>query len=201
MDAAHDLSGLLEIDEPPDAPTAWLEAGSDGASRLHLSGRLPLAWAGRLALGLSRERVTILRGYACRAKREGWNAYFDVRGLEGAPALHSIDFRALATREGPSAVAGSIALERYTLVPMIGGSLQLWVHGRDRLGFLGSLLERLAGLSLFPEEMYIETHGRIAEDRFHIRSAGGRRVSDEARRNLEALLGFWLRPAPPLRLS
>jgi hypothetical protein len=201
MDAACGLRMPMDMDELPGAPTARLEATRDGASRLHLGGRLPPDWAGRLALGLSREQVTILRGYACRASRGGWSAYFDLRGLDGALALQSIDFCALATLGEPGAVPVAIDLERYTLVPMIGGGLQLWVYGRDRLGFLGSLLERFAGLSLFPEEMHVETHGRVAADRFHIRAAGGRPVSDEARRALDALLGFWLRASTPWRLS
>jgi hypothetical protein len=184
-----------------DAPVIWLEAGPDGCARLHLSGRLSPGWAGRLALGLARAQVTILRGYACRAGREGWDAYFDLRGLEGAPDLRSIDFGALAAHGEPGAVPLAIDLERYAIVPMIGGGVQLWVYGRDRLGFLGSLLERLTGLLLFPEEMHVETRGRLVEDRFHIRAAAGRPVSAESLRALETLLRLWVRPTAERRIA
>jgi len=181
--------------------TVRLEAGPDGCSRLHLEGRLSPGWAGRLALGLSRAQVAILRGYACRANREGWSAYFDLRGLEGAPNLRTIDYRGLALHGEPGAVPLAIALEKYTLVPMIGGGVQLWVYGRDRLGFLGSLLERLAGLLLLPEEMHIETRGRVVEDRFHLRAAAGRPVSPESLRSLETLLRLWVRPTVERRIA
>jgi hypothetical protein len=128
--------------------------------------------------------------------RGGWSAYFDLHRLKGAPALDAIDYCALAAQDDPQATRAAIDLERFTLIPMLGGGLQLEVRGRDCVGFLGSLLDRLAALSLFPEEMQIETIGHVAEDRFQLRGAGGRAVSEETRRALEGLLTFWRRPPP-----
>ena len=180
--------------------SVWLEHVSEDVSRLRLSGTLPSRWAGALALGLSREQVTILRGCACRVSPRGWTAFFDLHGLEGKAALQAIDFRTLATRWSAHATPAPIELESYTLTPMPGGWLQLGVRGRDCVGFLGNLLDRLEGLSLFPEEMQIQTHGRVAEDRFQIRGAAGRPVSDDAREDLRALLDLWVRdPRPPRR--
>ena len=62
---------------------------------------------------------------------------------------------------------------------------------RDR----GSLLHRLAFLSLFPEEMSIETHGGEATDRFRLRSLAGREPSPETVRALNLMLGALARQA------
>jgi hypothetical protein len=158
---------------------------------------LPAGWAGRLALGLSLEQITILRGCACRGRAGSWNAYFDLHALSGASALLSVDYRALALDGKPNAAPVAIELESYSLVPTIGGWLQLGVRGRDCVGFLGNLLDRLAALALFPEEMSIETDARGAEDRFQICAPQGQPVSLETRRSLETLLDLWVRPAPP----
>jgi len=175
-------------------PRARIETTAGSASRLFISGKFPIGWAGMLALGLSREQISIVRGCACRVNPGGWSAYFDLQGLKGAPSLDAVDYCALAMRGGIHTVPIAIQLEGYHLIPMLGGGIQLAVRGLDRVGFLASLLGRLAGLSLFPEEMQIETRGHVAEDRFQLRAADGRAVSAETRRAIETLLALWRLP-------
>lgn len=202
MDLAHD--GLTEAGSKPGAaaeagePWAHLEAAPEGASRLRLGGRFLQGWVGSLALGLSRSHVTVVRGCACCMSRGKWTAFFDIRALTGAPDLRSIDYPALAGRPQESAAPVPIRLEKIALGPVIGGALQLGVRGDDCVGFLGSLLDRMARLSLFPEELHVETHAAVAEDRFRVRTLTGAAPSEDLRRALESVLASCLRPpAPP----
>jgi UTP:GlnB (protein PII) uridylyltransferase len=74
------------------------------------------------------------------------------------------------------------------------GALLLEVKGLDRIGFLGSLLDRLAGLALFPEDMTIETQDEMALDRFALKALGGHSPSAEAHQALLTLLEDLRRP-------
>ena len=74
--------------------------------------------------------------------------------------------------------------------PESGPYVFLEVRGPDRVGFLGSLLERLRDIGLFPEQMSVETWAGQARDTFYLRSArpGARPRSEDAARELAALL-------------
>jgi len=176
------------------APWARLETAPEGAARLRLGGRFLPGWAGGLALGLSRLHVTILRGCACCMSRGRWTAFFDIRALTGAPGLSSIDYPALASQPQAQTAPVPIRLEKFALGPVIAGALQLGVRGEDCVGFLGGLLDRLARLSLFPEELHVETHASVAEDRFRIRTLTGGAPPEGLRCALESLLTSCLRP-------
>ena len=190
----HTVRGPSAAATDLQAPTVRLEETSGLISRVLLTGSFPAGWAGRLALGLSLEQVTILRGCACRAHGGGWSAYFDLHALAGAPALRSNDYCALALHGNPDAAPVAIELESYSLVPTIGGWLQLGVRGHNCVGFLGNLLDHLAGPALSAEEMSIETDVRGAEGRFHVCAPQRQAVSLETRRSLETLLDLWVRP-------
>ncbi len=185
------------VSETGDAPWARLEVLPGGGRRVRLGGRLERGWTGRLALGLSRLEVTIRRGYACYVSGGRCSAFFDIQALAGAPVLESIDFVALATEPGEPAVSAPVQLERYDLGPTIGGALQLSIQGRDCVGFLGSLLGHLAGLSLYPDELHVETYASVAKDRFRLRAEDGLTPTEELRRALDRRLAGWLVPAVP----
>jgi hypothetical protein len=126
--------------------------------------------------------------------RGRWTAFFDVQPLTGAPPLESIDYPALALARPPEASAASacIRLERYVLGPVVAGALQLGIRGRDCVGFLGGLLDRVATLSLFPEELHVETYADVAQDRFRILGPNGGPPSEDARQSLDRLLASLL---------
>ena len=85
---------------------------------------------------------------------------------------------------------GPVALTQFALdgSPDLGSVLYLEVRGRDRLGFLGSLLRTLARLALSPREMMISTREGEALDRFFLQTVGGQVPPDEARRALARTL-------------
>jgi hypothetical protein len=118
--------------------------------------------------------LSILRGFAERMAEGRWVADLEL-GPATSPALETLDYLALATRRPPDHAPTPIVLDRFYIdgSPDAGGSLFLEVHGRDRVGFLASLLERLASVSLFPEEMTIETRSRQVLDTFLLRGPAG----------------------------
>jgi hypothetical protein len=160
-----------------------------GTFRVWLEGSFPTGWAGSLSLGLTRARISILSGIARRSAPRHWTGAFVVRPEAGAADPERVPYLDLLRRHPPLGTAVPIVLDRFAVeADGAGGALLLEVHGRDRTGFLGSLLDRLAGLALFPEDMTIETEGDIAHDRFALKSLGGGHPSVQAKEALLRLL-------------
>ena len=99
-----------------------------------------------------------------------------------------MDYLALAHQQYPLGTAAPIEIESFAIEDdEKTGALLLEVKGADRIGFLGSLLDRLAGLALFPEDMTIETQDGLALDRFALKALGGHTPSAEAHQALVTL--------------
>jgi len=173
-----------------DGPTgAELRPWARGMSVVRLWGRFPPGWAGALSLGLAHEGVGIVRGFARQVGIGRWVAELQVQPAAAATELSRLDFLGLAQApHGREIVPLRLRSWYVDSSPETGGALYLEVRGEDRLGFLGSLLARLAALSLFPAEMMIETQDGLALDRFALRGVGGRLPSDDARQALVAML-------------
>jgi hypothetical protein len=156
---------------------------------LRLWGPLPSGWSGHLTLGLARAAIGIERGHARRSEGS-WEAEFHMRparrNRETPTDPATIDYARLLARRAPVTPV-AIELTDYRIHPLLG-TIALEVEGVDSMGFLGSLLGRLAFLSLFPEEMNIETKGTLVTDSFRLRSFAGRPPSPEAPRALERTL-------------
>jgi len=173
------------LDEP------GFEVRRDGARfQLKLWGRLRPGWSGSLAEGLSQGRVSIVSGFARKLGAMRWLAELELEARPGASDPLGLDYLELANRPLPSGWRTTIALDRYTLErsPKHGGSLYLELEGRDAVGFLGALLMRFAFLSLFPEEMRVETREGRAHDRFWLTGIGRSAPTEDARASLDAML-------------
>jgi hypothetical protein len=154
-------------------PAARGEALDGRTARVELEGDLPLGWLGNLASGLARRGVSIVRGAAERSGT-GWRSTFEVISDEaetGHPK--DIDFVSLAQEEAPESSA-PVVLESFVLnVPRRSSAIELTVRGRDRRGFLGALLARLALLGLYPERISVETVHGAATDTLYLQGLGG----------------------------
>lgn len=157
-----------------------------GPLELKLWGRFPPGWTGALSGGLSRKRIGIIRGHA-RKVQTSWSAMFELDASRCATNPDGIDFLAMALDDRDEGPATAISLDEFTLVES-AGALQLEVRAADQLGFLAALLNRLAFLFLFPEEMRIETVDDRAVDRFRLKGIGGTPPSSTARAALERKL-------------
>lgn len=185
-----------------DAPTAGFQetgftiepmAGKAGSYQLELFGFLSPGWSGRLAAGLSGQRVGIVRGSAEKINASSWRSRFELKTAPFAGNPQGLDFLRLANTE-PDHQAARIELLAFTMEPAArhGGSLFIEVKGVDRLGFLGDLLDYFSMRCLFPVKMSIDTLGDTAIDRFWLRGVGGSvpsdAITDSIRNNLEQLL-------------
>ena len=152
-----------------------------GSTLVRLWGGFPTGWAGALCLGLSESGVAVVRGFARRTALRRWEAEFQLLPPMRKRPLEDVDFLALAAGLERSAAPVAVTLDRFVVERDPGtGSLLVDLEGRDRIGFLGSLLDRFAALSLFPDEMSIETRHGVAADRFSLRAHGGRSPSEQA---------------------
>jgi hypothetical protein len=174
------------------APRARTQARGGGIYTLRIEGAFPDGWCGRLCLGLSRESLSVVRGFARRIDGEGWVAEFQLLSQDGRSDPRTLDALAFAGQPAEEGPPLPITLDSYFVdgSPESGPYVFLEVRGPDRVGFLGSLLERLRGIGLFPEQMSVETWAGQARDTFYLRPArpGARRRSEDAARELEALL-------------
>ena len=143
--------------------------------------------------GLSAAEISVVRGFARRSAPRLWLAELTIepRGLVLPLAL---DFVALASARAVE--GGPVVLFDYAISRSPSGALLLQVTGADRVGFLSSLLHALAGLTLFPEEMSVETRDGLAQDGLLLRGIGGGAPSAGAHQALELLLKRG-REAPP----
>jgi hypothetical protein len=157
-----------------------------GLHSLRFWGALPATWAAHLSLGLARDGVGIARGEARR--RDGrWEGELHLRATPGGPPPEGLDYVRMLSRRGPAPALVAIEPVEHRVRPLLG-TLALEVSGRDCLGFLGGLLARLAVLSLFPEEMRLETYEGRAVDHFRLKALGSRTPSLDAARALDRLL-------------
>ena len=165
-----------------------------GEYTLELRGRLPPSWSGQLFLGLSRLGMSISRGFAKRSM-DGWVAEIDFVIGSGSADPATVDYRAPATARSARGAAVPITLRSYSLRgPTSDGAVHLRVDGTDQLGFLGSLLQHLAFLSLFPVQVTIDTRGDRVSDAFLLKSTGGRAPSEKACAALRRLLDGLIEP-------
>jgi hypothetical protein len=176
-------------DPEPPSERALIARGKGGTFRVELEGAFPTGWIGSLSLGVTRANLSIVSGVARRTAPRRWTAAIVVEPQSGGGHPESIDYLALAHQKHPLGAAVPIALESFAVeADERTGALLLEVKGPDRIGFLGSLLDRLAGLALFPEDMTIETQNDWALDRFALKAVGDHAPSPEAHQALLALL-------------
>jgi len=163
--------------------------GRGGSFRVELEGAFPTGWVGSLSLGLTRVSIGIVSGVARRTAPRRWTAAIVVRPQSGGGHPERIDYLALAHQRHPLGTAVPIDIKSFAVeVDDRTEALLLEVTAPDRIGFLGSLLDRLAGLALFPEDMTIDTQDGLALDRFALKAVGGHSPSPEAHQALVTLL-------------
>ena len=167
--------------------TSW----AGGMQAVKLSGELPPGWCANLTSALSRRNISIVRGFAKRIVDQRWIAEFQVQpAAESGTGLSDTDYLTLAWSPPSPAPPADVALDSYYVdgSPEAGQYLFLEVHGLDRIGFLASLLDRLATQLLLPEQISLETWEGRALDCFHLKAAEGGPPRPETARALAAML-------------
>jgi hypothetical protein len=174
--------------------SAWSEVTklADESFRVRLGGSFGQGWLASLCRGLAAQNISIERAHAMRTRNSSWIAEFTARALPGAPLPESVPYLGLAAR----AVAPDgqpLSLDRFELEACYDGTLKLAFEAQDALGLLGTLLEKLAGLGLYPVEMHIETLTQRVSDVLWLCAAEGGAPGDLARAALERMLKLAVR--------
>lgn len=171
-----------------------IAANGSGTYSLKIWGRFPPNWAGNLSSGLSKNRVSIIRGVAKKVKTQ-WTAEFEIMPERLATIPESMDFLAMAQNGSVAEKSCGISLDEFTLGEPASnyGALYLEIRAGDQTGFLAELLNRLAFFSLFPEEMIIDTNNGRIFDRFWIKGVGGSIPSEHAAGTLRMKLDSYLK--------
>lgn len=163
-----------------------------GNFEVKIWGKFPPGWIGSLSSGLSRHKISIIRGKAKKSLTY-WETVFEVEKTRFATDPGKLDFLALAQEENVTSPEHAFSITQFILEPpeKHNGALYLEVKAQDQLGFLGNLLNSLAFLTLFPEEISIDTvHGKIF-DKFWIKGLGGNPPSATAQAALKRKLEEW----------
>jgi len=161
-----------------------------GMRAVKLGGNLPPGWCGNLMTSFSRAGISVVRGFAKRVSDESWIAEFQIQAAGAGAGWSDVDYLSMARSQPPPGPPADIALDSFYVdaSPESGQYLFLEVHGYDRVGFLASLLDRLARLSLLPEQISLETWEGRALDCFHLKAAGGGPPRAATARELAAML-------------
>jgi UTP:GlnB (protein PII) uridylyltransferase len=168
--------------------------GTSGNFTVKVWGRFPPEWIGYLSSGLSRHKISIVKGTAKKSLAY-WETEFEIEKTGLATDPRKLDFLALAKEENNTTQEISLSITSYTLEPpeKHNGALYLEIKAADQIGFLGQLLNSLAFLTLFPEEITIDTvQGKIF-DKFWIKGLGGNPPSATAQAALQRKLEEWQR--------
>jgi hypothetical protein len=176
---------------PASQAEAWYEVtGLDAdTSRLRIGGLFRTAWMAALCNQLARHRLSIDRAHARLAQKDTWIAELHLVSLPGAADPTDLAYVDLIESDDAAPMA-ALALERYELVESAdhGGTLRLTIEAEDALGLLGSLLDALARIELFPIEVHIETRAGRAHDCLWLAAAGRTPPTVEARDALRRVL-------------
>ena len=199
MEMVRRIDLMAEVSEPA---RARVSHDGHGHWAVHLEGRLPVDCVGALARGLADTGIDIVRGCARRVDRRRWEIDLEVAPRRPGLDPAAVDYVALAARRSNPHAATPIVVDVHEIVRDASQrGLVVSVRGMDRVGFLASLLERFAGILLFPVEMFIETiqpegdgviqlgsGAAIAVDTFVLRSLGDRTPPPDAEVMLSGLL-------------
>ena len=168
---------------------AWSEVTplADGRYRMRLGGFYGPAWMAQLCCTLAQQKLSIERAHALRARNQSWMSELTVCALEGAGDPHAVAYAPLVDAFEP---ARALELDGFTLEATSdhGGSLLLTIDAHDTLGLLGTLLQRVAELELYPIEMHIDTQRGLVHDRMWLGGKGGSVPAREVEDALRAIL-------------
>lgn len=160
--------------------------------RVELWGAMPIGWLGNFTRGATEQGLDIVRGHAQRSPARIWSAELEIRS-SARFELERADFLALARTPSDAGEPQELELSSFELTRSSGrpGMLELHVRARDRVGFLASLLEHVAGFVLFPEEIGIDTVMGEARDMLVLSSVGGQSPPPELEQSLRVALRSW----------
>jgi hypothetical protein len=164
------------------APRIAVEEQGDDTALLRFEGVFTPGWVGSLAAGLAKHGFGIVRGFAEANPLGDWEAELLVERGPAGVLPSPADILRLADHDvrDYSVPRVELSVGSASRVPDHGGSLLVIVEGQDQIGFLASILTRLARVALFPVEIVVSTTKGRAADRLWLRAPGRREPTAEA---------------------
>jgi len=168
---------LLEIAGRPATDGAGFTCSPEGeAWRLGIWGKLASGWAGNVSLQCCAARIGIVEGEVLRLRDAMWAGTFLLAAPPGGANPEGFDFLQMARRR-PS-VLPRLPAPEITDIAVEQPADRPWaivrIAGRDRLGFLAGLLDRIAACELEPQRISLHTTpDGVAHDRFVLRGIDG----------------------------
>ncbi|HEX4335723.1 MAG TPA: hypothetical protein VH062_07395 [Polyangiaceae bacterium] len=164
------------------APRITLEELGGDVASVRLEGVFMAGFVGSLAAGLAAQGVSVVRGFAEANAFGEWEAELVVARVAPRAWPSLADFVRFADRDVRDYSAARVELSNGSAsrVPDHGGSLLVIVEGQDQIGFLASVLNRLAQVALYPVEIAVSTTAGRAADRFWLRAPGHREPRADA---------------------
>jgi hypothetical protein len=164
------------------APRVTIEKHGPDSQTLRLEGVFMAGFVGSLAAGLAVHGVSIVRGFAESNVFGEWEAELVIERSSVGTWPTAADFVRFADRDVREYSAARVELSNGSAsrVPDHGGCVLVIVEGADQLGFLASVLNRLAQVALYPVELAVSTTGGRAADRFWLRAPGHREPRADA---------------------
>ncbi|HVW30073.1 MAG TPA: hypothetical protein VHC69_32155 [Polyangiaceae bacterium] len=164
------------------APRVTLESRGAEQATLLLQGVFMSGFVGSLAAGLAERGLSIAKGFAEANAFGEWEAEFELERVTARdwPTVAQLVRYADSDIREYSAARVELHTGSASRVPDHGGSVLVIVEGEDQLGFLASILGRLAQVALYPVEIAVSTTGGRAADRFWLRAPGHREPRPEA---------------------
>jgi hypothetical protein len=163
-------------------PHVTLMQHGPGEATLQLDGVFMPGFVGSLAAGLAERGISIARGFAEANAFGEWEAELGLECTNDGEWPTPPELVRYADRDVRDYSAARVELSSGSAsrVPDHGGSLLVIVEGADQLGFLASVLNRLAQVALYPVEIAVSTTAGRAADRFWLRAPGNREPRPDA---------------------
>jgi hypothetical protein len=146
---------------------------ADDLWTIALDGDLPVDWAALLATGLARASLSVVHAEARKRSNGSWCATLAVDPAGQPPTVPQV--RGILTGRTTWNPTPLGRLDDFMVHwDAVREAASVEVRGPDHVGFLGGLLRMMAGLTLFPVELRIQTSMGQAHDIIWLKGLGGR---------------------------
>lgn len=121
-------------------------------------------WMIQLLGALSARQISVVSGFAYQEKFGVWKAGFSLDFTQSTSVLERLDLHSFVHEPREDERGKDPVLSFFSLTRTVDDLLELYMDGPDQIGFLSTILAKVASLALFPVALSVETvDGRIRD--------------------------------------
>jgi len=149
----------------PDCTIYGIPGTGNGFHEVVIDGHISRPhWMIHLLGALAARQISVVSGFAYQEKFGLWKAGFNLDFTQSASALERLDFYSFVHESSDREGGKEPLLSFFSVTRTMDDLLELYLEGPDQIGFLSSILARVASLALFPVALNVETvDGRIRD--------------------------------------